>query len=688
MTNGNRNIVQIGILAGQANSSATLVSASTCGEISNSGGHIDTEFVSPTVVKVEVNTTYPFVGAQFAVDPSSLFYGVWEYPWDGHVTNYNVSFEIKGLGDSEGVNWSNARAPFFLNTANGGFGVYADTLAMGSFDFTTPGQSSFVFNSSSIVFYVVLPASANDYKSILSSYAKLSSTIAMPPDSGYGPIFYSDNFEQDFHGYVTNAQQNYYDVIDHLYYNEIHATALFADRPYGTGNGSWGNFDFDPVFYPSPRQFIQNLTAYGFDFQVWVSNRATPGTELSNVSIANGWQFGGVNYTTLQGGLQGPALNLSIPAAYAWFKDRLRTFTDLGVKGYKIDRGEEGEMPVWEQNIQMSLFEQLCAENMRETWGDDFYNFARSAVDRSRSNTAVWNGDSHSNFTGLAYTIASGIRAGLIGFSQWGADTGGYVRGANDPTEELWARWMWHATFSPMYEIMIGTNHTPWYSPYSNNLVQVLKQTANLHYDLFPYIKSYTWEAHTDGVPLMRSMLLEAPQDPQSWTMEDQYFFGEQLLVAPIVTSGGKRSLYLPSGTQWMEYLNKTAVYQGGQTLSVSLDVNAVPVYVKAGAIVPTGDIYEGNNKWTKDWQPYLDIEVFPSYKVSCSIFAYYNGKSGKEVQITLWTDSRAKTATLQYGDLGFAGSISFYTKSGVKNVTLTTGGGQAVIQNFESVFG
>jgi alpha-D-xyloside xylohydrolase len=93
---------------------------------------------------------------------------------------------------------------------------------------------------------------------------------------------------------------------------------------------------------------------------------------------------------------------------------------------------------VYEQNIQITLFEQLCYESMISKWGvSNFYTFAKNVVDRSRSRTYVRNGDSHSNFTGLAYTVASGIRTGLLGFSQWTSDTGGYIRGANDPTEEL-----------------------------------------------------------------------------------------------------------------------------------------------------------------------------------------------------------------------------------------------------------
>lgn len=224
---------------------------------------------------------------------------------------------------------------------------------------------------------------------------------------------------------------------------------------------------------------------------MWVANRAFIYTDLYNASIEHGWLFPGIDANFFNG----PALNLSIEPANKYFESHLEYFPSVGVKGYKIDRGEEGEMPVYEQNVQMQLFEQLCYETMIKKWGEgDFYNFARSVVDRSRSVTAVWNGDSWANYTGLSYTVASGIRAGLIGFSQWGSDTGGYIReivdGVDQPAEDLWARWMWFSAFSPVYEIMVGTNHTPWYPPYSSNLVHVLNDSTDTHHLLMPYIRS------------------------------------------------------------------------------------------------------------------------------------------------------------------------------------------------------
>lgn len=355
----------------------------------------------------------------------------------------------------------------------------------------------------------------------------------------------------------------------------------------------------------------------------------------------------------------------------------------LGVRGYKIDRGEEGEMPVWEQNIMQPLFEQLCYETMVEKWGEsNFYDFARSAFDRSRARTAVWNGDSHSNFSGLAWSVASGVRAGLVGFPMWASDTGGYIRNAADPSQELWGRWMWFSTFSPVYEIMIGTNHTPWYptalNPYTPDLVAVLKETSNLHHDLLPYIKSYMYQASTTGVPVIRAGFLEAPADSETYTMDDQYFFGSEFLIAPIISAGGKRSVYFPEGTSYLEYFNKTSLHQGGSTTQVSLDAHYVPAYVRAGSIVPRGDISQGNNKWTKDWEPSLTIEVYPSYDVPYSSFSYYNGAAKEEVMIEMSTDNITQSVTVEYGAVGINGTLVAFTKYGMRNATLKAGGGSA----------
>ncbi|KAF2662834.1 glycoside hydrolase family 31 protein [Lophiostoma macrostomum CBS 122681] len=699
VADGNRTVVNnSAILAGGLNTTVTPLGNGTEG--------VSYELVTPTVARVQLNTSGAFHGARFSDDASTRFFGVWEYPFNYQIDNKNISFDLKGVGNSVGINWSNARAPFFLTST--GYGVYTDTLTMGSYDFTTAGSAQFIFNSSSLVYYIILPSesSSNPFKSIITQYTALSARSEMPPTSGLGPTFWSDDFTLDFHGNVSNAQENIKDVFNQLRDNKIRATSTFADRPYGTGNRSWGNFDFDPTFYPDPAAFIANLKdSYGIDFAVWIANRGQLGTELYNASLANGWQIPPT--PSITGGL-GPALNLSLPAAYSYFTSKLEYFPATGVRGYKIDRGEEGEMPDWAQNIQMDLFLRLAYDTMASRWGaSGFYNFARSAVDRSRAVTHIWNGDSHANFSGLAYSVASGIRAGLVAFPVWGSDTGGYIREGDDPftpSVEVWGRWMWFSAFSPVYELMLGTNHTPWYAPYADAqggnsvTVDVLKQTANLHAELTPYIKSYAYEATKTGVPIIRALFLETggveEESESLWEVSDQYFFGGEFLVAPVVAAGGKRSVYFPKGAsrKYLEYFGKKQVFVAGSSANVSVGLDAMPVYVKQGAIVPRGDVYQGNAKWIENWQPFLSIEVFPSLDVRESGFTYYDGEGaeGRAVEISLKvekTDGGNADVRVDYEDLGVEAEVVWYLKSGEKRVNLSRGGGSTSLEDVELLF-
>jgi alpha-D-xyloside xylohydrolase len=183
--------------------------------------------VSPNVSLVQtMDCGAPTVNYIFSFSKSTLFYGVWEYPWNNSISNENIDYASFGVfGWVKGVNWANARAPFFFTKS--GIGIYFNTSVVGDFNFLQPDKVIVSFNASAINYFVI---HSPDLKELLKTYMGLSTKIAMPPDWGYGPLFWSDDFEQDFHGGVTNAQENYFDVVDHLYYNRIRATGMVADR--------------------------------------------------------------------------------------------------------------------------------------------------------------------------------------------------------------------------------------------------------------------------------------------------------------------------------------------------------------------------------------------------------------------------------------------------------------------------
>jgi alpha-D-xyloside xylohydrolase len=347
-----------------------------------------------------------------------------------------------------------------------------------------------------------------------------------------------------------------------------------------------------------------------------------------------------------------------------------------------------------QQNIQNTLFEQLCYEVMVEKWGSskNFFTFTRSAVDRARSLAAIWNGDPHATFDGLAYSVASGIRAGLLLFSTWGSDVGGYVRpDANSPSEELWARWMQFGAFSPMYEIMVGTGHTPWYEPYTGALVDVLKTTADWHTMLIPFIRSYTAQAVKTGIPVMRALFLEYPADDAAYTASDSYAFGAEFFVAPFVSAGGSRKIHFPSAgagkpVKFLDWLDKKTVYAGGSDETVQLPLGRMPVYVREGSIVPTGDVHRGNAQWIAGWKPSLEIEFYPSFAVNATAFEFARA-DGATAMIRMRTDRAAETVSIATEGLGLGGKLKVYTKTGVAEIAFADGGMSVSMDRVKTLF-
>ncbi|KAL4792592.1 glycosyl hydrolases family 31-domain-containing protein [Aspergillus venezuelensis] len=687
-----------GILTGATNTSMTASPKNS------QDTKITTRFITPSILHVHTDSTISsgirFTGAQFSTNPNANHYGVWSYPFNHSIINAEIAFDLKGLQGNDGINYASARAPYFISST--GYAVYADTQAMGSYSFSNERQMvEFRFNATELDYYIILPevngeaeAEAQpDFKSLLTQYASLTDTSPLWSPRAYGPMFWHNDFQREsaFPEGVSNAQEFVGDVVDKLAANRVRASAVMVDRPYGTGDEGWGNYDFDPEYWPDVKGLVSDVAKKGLDFQTWVANRAVPGSELFNTSASNGWLF-----PDIQNELQpGVALNLSIPAAYTYLQDAMKFLPDLGIKGYKIDRGDENEMPIWEENVQTYLFHKLMYQSQAAHWDGaganrptGFYNFARSVNDRSRRYTGVWGADPAGNENGLLQSIRQGIRSGLLGFPMWGSDCGGYTRrvGTGTPAKELWARWMWFSAFSPVYELMLYEESIPWYD-YSADLMAVLRETTQVHHELIPFIQSYMFRATNDGLPVIRALFLEAPSDEGVWDADESYFFGEEFLVAPITRNNGEKSVYFPKGSKYLEYFGKHDVYEGGSEEMFKLDINSVPVFVREGAIVPRGDLYQSNNQWDRDWTPWLDIEVYPSYNVESSKFQYFDEKNGRSVDIWMETNKRKKTLCISYGALGTPGELQIYVKGGPQKFKLASRGGNECVRNVDLLF-
>jgi hypothetical protein len=202
-----------------------------------------------------------------------------------------------------------------------------------------------------------------------------------------------------------------------------------------------------------------------------------------------------------------------------------------------------------------------------------------------------FSGDTYSHWEILQLLVDFTARAGNVGVAYWSHDLGGFfnhVPGVPTIDPELFVRWVQFGCFSPM--VRLHSDHgqrEPW--AYGTWVLQAIRQAFHMRMQLVPYLYHLSRVAYDTGLPLCRSMYLVYPEDPQAYQVPTQYMLGDRLLVAPVVEAGGDRQVYLPSGVWWKRETNQS--YPGNQHLHLWVPLNQVPVFVRAGTILPLSEV-------------------------------------------------------------------------------------------------
>ena len=607
--------------------------------------HVAFTLTSPDVVRVllTANNAAPSNVTEEFNDQGEHYYGLWNYHVGNGIDNRGADQPMLGFGRRTDTNFCSARAPFYVTTRN--YGIYTQSQAQGHYRVAVGGKTSASFNETQLRYHVF----TGSYAGIFSRYNALAGPSFMPPLWGFDSIWWRDDNHQDLAANgVSNGQQLAIRDADRLREHRIHASAIWLDRPYGTGTQGWGNLDFDSSF-PNPSQMVTDLRNRGINLLVWITNRCA--NRLLTEGQANDYVFDGFS--------SWPAADLRKPAAYDWFKNHLNFFVNLGIRGYKIDRGEEGEMPDSVQNQMVTLYAKLSKEGRDARHPGDNLVFARNVYDTGRRYEAVWNGDTFVSWGGLTASIKNALRSGAMNMPMYGSDIGGYASGTL--TKELYARWFQLGAYHTMMEIKIGPSRTPWIT-FDSELIGIARAQAAAHHDMIPYTRSNLFDATQTCYPVIRQLVFDWPTDSSLFTKWDQFLYGPAIMVAPVTTDGARsRSVYLPAG-RWMDYNNRTTLHTGPTTFTASAPLSTIPLFVRAGSIVPRGDILRANNNWTPGWAPNLRVEIFPSGSTS---FPYYTGSAVRNITSTL----SGGTLNVDFGDLGTNGRLEIYV-DGVGSVT------------------
>ena len=512
--------------------------------------------------------------------------------------------------------------PFFMSSKR--YGIFFDNSYKSRFDFRDEKNYTFSADGGEMIYYYM---AGKDYKDVLGQYIKLTGNPIMPPKWALG--------FSECRGGFTNPTVTL-DVASKFRELQIPCDIIYQDIGW---TEKLQNFEWNRS-YTDPKGMIKTLRDNGFHVIVsqdpiisqsnkdqWAEAEAL---DIFAKDVRTGnfydmpWPWGG----------RCGIVDFSNPAAAAWWGDYQQKPIDDGVSGYWTDMGE----PAWSNqelmdrlnmqhyagphakihNVYGLYWDKTVTEQFEKHNPDRrIFQMTRSAFAGMQRYTFSWTGDS-GNDLGMTYSwdqfsyqIPVMLSAGLGGVPFITGDITGYCGDIPDYLEaaELYIRWMQFGLFTPLSRAHHWGNVAvePWM--FGDEAVECARKAVELKYKLMPYIYTIAREAYDTGLPLMRAMFLEFPDDPECWNADMQFMFGPNLLVAPVVKEGARtRKLYLPEG-QWYDWYTEE-LYEGGRYIEVAAPLDCTPLFVKAGTIVPTMPVLQYTGQ---DPQAPLYIDIWPS---------------------------------------------------------------------------
>jgi alpha-D-xyloside xylohydrolase len=526
----------------------------------------------------------------FDADRDEHLYGMGQYP--------NDCLDLKGTVLELAQKNTQISIPFLLSSK--GYGFIWNNPSIGRAELSKT-HTRFTAEYARQIDYLVFPGRTP--AEIVRKYSDLTGKSPMMPEFATG-------FWQSKLRYAT--QEELLSVAREYRRRNLPISVIVADFYHWPHSGDWR---FDPEYWPDPRAMVEELDSMGIKLMVSVWPTASRESE---------------NYDTLLGRnyLIRPEVGVNVFLAYVdmltfvdvthpgarrflWSKMK-QNYHDLGVRVFWLDESEPEFDPLDYQNVRYyrgngqeisNLYPyhlaQAAYEGQAQSGQTEIINHLRCGwIGIQRFGVALWSGDIYGNFDTLRRQVKAGLNLSLCGIPWWNSDIGGFFCDEETPEQfhELLVRWFQFGAFSPIMRLhgkrppftgiegcLVGTGAPNEVWSFGEEPYRIMRHYLDVRERLRPYILQQMARASEDGTPVMRPLFFDFPDDGTCYTIEDQYMFGPDLLVAPVLEyDASSRRVYLPPGAAWTDALRGRA-YGGGQTISVPVSLDHIPVFCREG---------------------------------------------------------------------------------------------------------
>lgn len=552
-----------------------------------------------SAVEIEAREFKPNIGGKYhltvrfeSLDREEKIYGMGQYQ--------QPYLNLKGTDLEMAQRNSQASVPFAVSSL--GYGILWNNPGVGRAVF---GKNIMSFENYAVEVMDYWVTAGDTPAEIVEAYGRAAGTVPMMPEYGLG-------FWQCKLRYQT--QEELLEVAREYKKRKLPIDVIVIDFFHWPKQGEW---KFDPVYWPDPDGMIRELKEMGIELMVSVWPTVDRESENYDEMLEKGYLVRTERGYRTGLDFQGTTVHFDAtnPQAgeYVWRKIE-KNYYDRGIKIFWLDEAEP-EYTVYDfdnyryylgtdlevGNIYPLEYAKIFYEGMKRRGQKNIVNLIRCAwAGSQRYGALVWSGDIASSFESMRNQLAAGLNMGLSGIPWWTTDIGGFHGGnPEDPAfQELFVRWFQWGTFCPVMRLhgdreprqpqqghsggascCSGAPNEVW--SYGEKVYHICRKYMKLREDMRDYSRKLMQEAHEKGTPVMRTLFYEFPEDKICWTIEDEYFYGGDILVAPVFEPGAKwRRVYLPDGADWKD-AESGKVYSGGQTIEVPVDLETIPYFIR-----------------------------------------------------------------------------------------------------------